>query len=146
VGNVGDEIAAGFFHALGFGEVAEHGDGASTGQGRGGHVEGAAGNDGRGAGGLDFVGGGGFLDGGQEIGIANGFDHGLLQASALRNQAIHGRLAHCTRPSSLTAMTASCMLLSRVSSWRWLETTAAKLCSTRRAVLSMAAATRPISS
>src|SRR3984885_11202156 len=55
-------------------------------------------------------------------------------------------LAHCTRPSALTAMTASCMLLSRVSSWRWLERTAAKLCSTRRAVLSMAPATRPISS
>src|ERR1035438_9635511 len=43
-------------------------------------------------------------------------------------------------------MTASCMLLSRVSSWRWLERTAAKLRSTCPAVLSMAAATRPISS
>ncbi len=32
-----------------------------------------------------------------------------------------GWLAHCTRPSALTAMTASCMLLRRVSSWRWLE-------------------------
>ncbi len=57
-----------------------------------------------------------------------------------------GWLAHCTRPSALTAMTASCMLLSRVSSWRWLERTAAKPCSTWRAVLSMAPATRPISS
>ena len=57
-----------------------------------------------------------------------------------------GWLAHWTRPSELTAMTASCMLLSRVSSWRWLERTAAKLRSTCPAVLSMAAATRPISS
>ena len=32
VGDVGDEIAAGFFDALGFGEVAEHGDGAAVGQ------------------------------------------------------------------------------------------------------------------
>ena len=30
VGNVGDEIAAGFFHALGFGEIAEHGDRAAV--------------------------------------------------------------------------------------------------------------------
>ena len=30
------------------------------------------------------------------------------------------RLAHCTRPSTSTAITASCMLLSRVSSSRWL--------------------------
>ena len=45
VGNVGDEVAAGFFHALGFGEVAEHGDGAAIGQRSGGDVEGAAGND-----------------------------------------------------------------------------------------------------
>ncbi len=43
-----------------------------------------------------------------------------------------GWLAHCTRPSALTAITASCMLLSRVSSWRWLKRTASKLSSTRR--------------
>ena len=55
VGNVGDKIAARFFHALGFGEIAEHGDGAAIGQGSGGHIEGAAGNNGGGAGGLDFA-------------------------------------------------------------------------------------------
>ena len=90
VGNVGDEVAASFFDALGFGEVAEHGDGASVGQRGGGDVEGAAGDDGSGAGGFDFAGGGGFLDGGEEVGIADGFDDGLMQASALRNEAIHG--------------------------------------------------------
>ena len=46
-----------------------------------------------------------------------------------------GWFAQCTRPSALTAMTASCMLFSRVSSWRWLERTAAKLCSICPAVL-----------
>ena len=55
-------------------------------------------------------------------------------------------LAHCTRSSALTAMTASCMLLSRVSSWRWLVCNAAKLSSRWRAVLSSEAATCPISS
>src|ERR1019366_2456211 len=40
VGDVGDEIAAGFFHALGFGEIAEHGDSTAIGEGRGGDVDG----------------------------------------------------------------------------------------------------------
>jgi len=35
VGNVGDEIAAGFFDALGFGKIAKHGDSATIGQRRG---------------------------------------------------------------------------------------------------------------
>ena len=56
------------------------------------------------------------------------------------------RLAHCTRPSAPTAITASCMLLRSVSSSCWLVCTRAKLSSTRRAVLSSAAATWPISS
>ena len=56
VGDVGDEIAAGFFDALGFGQVAEDGDGAAIGQGRGGDVEGAAGDDRGGAGGLHLFG------------------------------------------------------------------------------------------
>ena len=43
-------------------------------------------------------------------------------------------------------MTASCMELSRVSSWRWLVCTARKLSSNLRAVLSSAVATLPISS
>ena len=57
-----------------------------------------------------------------------------------------GWFAQRTNPSGLTAITASCMLLSSVSSCRWLERTAAKLTSTCSAVLSIAAATRPISS
>ena len=36
-----------------------------------------------------FGGGGGF-DGGEEIGIANGFDDGRVEARVLRNEAIHG--------------------------------------------------------
>src|ERR1700733_16092121 len=92
VGNVGDEVAASFLHPLGLGEIAEHGDGASTGQGRGGHVEGAAGNNGSGAGGLDFVSAGSLLDAGEETRMGNGFDDGLLQASTLRNQAVHGAI------------------------------------------------------
>ena len=32
------------------------------------------------------------LDAGEEIRIANGFDDGLLQASTLRNQAVHGAI------------------------------------------------------
>src|ERR1700728_2968392 len=43
VGNVGDEIAAGFLDPLGFSEIAEHGDGASAGERGGGYVGGAAG-------------------------------------------------------------------------------------------------------
>ena len=88
--DVGDEIAASFLDALGLGEIAEHGDGAAIGQGRGGDVEGAAGDDGGGAGGLHFFGGGGGFDGGEEIGIANGFDDGSVQARVLRDEAIHG--------------------------------------------------------
>ncbi len=88
--DVGDEIAASFFDALGFGEVAEHGDGAAIGQGRGGDVEGAAGNDGSGACGLHLLGGSGGFDGGEEIGIANGFDDGRVEARVLGNEAIHG--------------------------------------------------------
>ena len=55
VRDVGNEIAASFFDALGFGEIAEHGDGAAIGQGSGGDVEGAAGNDGGGASGLHLL-------------------------------------------------------------------------------------------
>ena len=40
--------------------------------------------------GLHFFGGGGGFDGGEEIGIANGFDDRSVQASALRDEAIHG--------------------------------------------------------
>src|SRR5580700_6487286 len=85
VGNVGDEIAAGFFDALGFGQIAEHGDGAAIGQGCGGNVVGAAGNDRRGAGGLDLLGGGGGFDGGEEIGIADGFLDRSVEAGVLRD-------------------------------------------------------------
>ncbi len=93
VGNVGDEVAAGFLDALGFGEVAKYGDSASVRQRRGGNVESAPGNYGRGAGSFDFAAGGGFLDGGEEVGVADGFDYRLLQASALRNQAVHGLIS-----------------------------------------------------
>ena len=86
VGDVGDEIAAGFFDALGLGEIAEHGDGAAIGQRRGGDIEGAAGNDGGGAGGFDFFGGGGGFDGGEEIGIADGLDDGRVEARVLRER------------------------------------------------------------
>ena len=90
MGNVGDEIAASFFDALGFGEIAEHGDGAAIGQRRGGDIEGAAGDDGGGAGGLHLFCSGGGFDGGKKIRIANGFDHGCVQARVLRNEAVHG--------------------------------------------------------
>ena len=90
MGNVGDEVAASFLDALGFGEVAEHGDRAAIGQRGGGDVEGASGNDRSGAGSLDFAGGGGFLDGGEEVRVADGFDYRLLQAGALGNQPVHG--------------------------------------------------------
>src|SRR5258708_3807756 len=83
VGNVGDEVAPGFFDALGFGEVAKHGDGASIGQRGGGYVEGAAVNDGGGAGRFDFAGGRRFFHGGEEIGVADSFDYGLVQAGAV---------------------------------------------------------------
>src|SRR4029077_6402709 len=76
VGDVCDKVATRFFDALGFGEIAEHGDGASIGEWGGGDVEGAAGNDGGGAGGANFFGFGGRFDGGEKIGVANGFDDG----------------------------------------------------------------------
>ena len=90
MGDVGDKVATRFFDALGFGEIAEDGDGASIGEGSGGYVEGAAGNDGSGAGGANFFGGGGRFDGGEKIGIANGFDDGSVETRVLRNEAIHG--------------------------------------------------------
>src|SRR6202050_1488181 len=89
VGNVGDEVAAGLFYALRFGQIAQHGNGAPSGQRCGSNIEGAAGNDRGGACGFDFTCDRSFLDGCEEIGIANGFDNGLVQARALRNQAIH---------------------------------------------------------
>ena len=90
VGNVGDEVAAGFFDALGFGEVAEHGDGTSSRKRGSGDIESAPRDDRSGAGGLDFVGGRGFLDGGEEVWVADGFLDRLLQAGALRNEVVHG--------------------------------------------------------
>ena len=39
---------------------------------------------------FDLLGGGGGFDGGEEIGIADGFDDGSVEASVLRNEAIHG--------------------------------------------------------
>ncbi len=56
------------------------------------------------------------------------------------------RLAHCTLPSAETAITASCMLLSKVSSCCWPVRIPRKLCSSWCAVESSAAATWPISS
>ena len=45
VGYVGDEITAGFFGALDFGDVVEDGDGSTVGSGGGADFEGAAGHD-----------------------------------------------------------------------------------------------------
>ena len=90
VGDVGNEIAAGFFDALGLGQIAQHSDGAAIGQRGGGDIEGAAGDDGSGAGGLDLFRGGGGFHGGEEIGIANGFDNRRVEARVLGNKAIHG--------------------------------------------------------
>ena len=90
VGNVGDEIATGFLDALGLGQVAEHGDSAAVGQRSGGDIEGATRDDGGGAGGLYLFCGGCSLDGGEEIGIADGFDDGCVEARVLRNKTIHG--------------------------------------------------------
>src|SRR5579871_5834067 len=89
MGDIGDEIAAGFLDALGLGEVAQDGNSAAIGQGRSGDVVGAAGNDRSGARRSDFFGGGGGLYRGEEIGIADGFDDRGVKAGAW-NQAIHG--------------------------------------------------------
>ena len=88
--NVGDKIAASFLDPLRLGEIAKHGDGASAGQRSSGHVESAAGNDGRSTRSLDLPGIGCGLDGGEEVGVANGFNHRSIQTSALRNEAVHG--------------------------------------------------------
>ena len=56
------------------------------------------------------------------------------------------RLAHCTRPSGPTAMTASCMELSKVSSWCWLVWTATKTFFELASGLVEGVATWPISS
>ncbi len=47
-------------------------------------------NDGGGASGFHLLGGGGGLDGGEEIGIANGLDDRGVEPSALRDETIHG--------------------------------------------------------
>ena len=90
VGNVGDKIAAGFFDALSLGEVAQHGDGAAVGQGSGRNVEGAAVDDRRSAGRLYLFRSGGGFNGGEEIGVTDGFDDRGIQAGALRDKAVHG--------------------------------------------------------
>ena len=121
VRDVGDEVAAGLFHALGFGEVAQHSHGAAAGHGRGGHIESAARQDGSGAGGAHASRFAGIADGTQEIGVADGLHHGERSGGVCCGTSLSMLwLAHCTRSSAPTAMTASCMLLSRVSSWRWL--------------------------
>ena len=90
VRDVGDEIAARFFDALSLGEITKHGDDAPVGQGGCGYVEGPAGNDGGGARGLDLFCGGRGLDGGEEVRIPNRLNHGRIEASSLRDKAVHG--------------------------------------------------------
>ena len=92
VGDVGDEVAASFFDALGFGKVAEDGDGSAAGQRGRGDVEGASGEDGDGAGGRDLFAVGGTADGGKELRIADRLNDGSIQASTLRNEAFHAAI------------------------------------------------------
>src|SRR5580658_5429025 len=89
VGNVGYEIATGFLHPLGFGQVTQDGNGASPRHGSGGYIEGATWNNGSGSCGEHLSGFAGSAYGAQEIRIAHGFNDGSIQPGALRNQAIH---------------------------------------------------------
>ena len=53
MGDIGDEIAAGFLDSLGFGEIAKHGNRTSSGHWRGRDIEGRPGRIEAGAGGAD---------------------------------------------------------------------------------------------
>ena len=122
VGNVGDKVATGLFHALGFGEIAKHGDRAAIGQWGGGDIEGAARQRWKWrAACLLFFSSVADLTVARKSGSRIVSTMGACRRVCCGTRRSMGWLAHCTRPSELTAMTASCMLLSRVSSWRWLE-------------------------
>ena len=90
MGHVGNKIAPSLLHPLRLGEIAQHGDRAATGQGRGSHIERAARDHRCGARRLHLFAKRRSFHRSQEIGIANRFDHRSVQARVLWNQAIHG--------------------------------------------------------
>src|SRR5580765_7023031 len=85
VRNVGDKIAAGFFHAFSLSEVAEDGDGAAAGHWRSGYVEGSAWENGRRPGGGYFAQLTGLMHRRQEIGVTDGLDQEGVAAGFLGN-------------------------------------------------------------
>src|SRR5579863_3649864 len=89
VGNVGNEIATGFLHPLGLGQVTQNGNGAAPGHGSGGYIESTARNNGSRSCREHLSGFAGSAYSTQEIGVAHGFNDGSIQPGALRNQAIH---------------------------------------------------------
>ena len=70
MGNVGDEITAALFHALGLSEIAEHGDGPASGHGRRSDIEDAPGSDGVRARGSHNLVARRFLNRGQKVRVA----------------------------------------------------------------------------
>ena len=90
--NIGDKIAARFLHALGFGEVAQHGNGAASGHGRGGNIDGAPRSDRAGTGGGDDIVVRGFLDGGEKIGIAHAINQRRVQPGRAKQKTVHAAI------------------------------------------------------
>ena len=146
VGDVGDEVAAGFLSALDFGDVMENGDGSAIGGGRGADFKGAAGDDGDGAADADAALAEGGVDAAEDLGVANADDQGLPAAGGPGAMRCMTEFDQLTWPLALTATTASCMESSRAASSRCLSSRAWKDCSRRLAVASRARATSPISS
>ena len=90
--DIGDKIAARFFHALGFGEIVQHDDGAASGHGGGSDVENTARCNGIGARRRNHVAVRGFLHCRQEIGIAHAIDERRIQPRRAQQKAVHAAI------------------------------------------------------
>ena len=147
VGDVGDEIAAGFFGALDFGDVMEDGDGSAIGRGRGADFKGAARDDGDGAAAADAALAEGDVNTTEDLrGRACSSTRELCRGGRPGAMRCMTELDQLTWPLAFTATTASCMESSRAASSRCFVLEGVEGLLSRPAVASSARETSPISS
>ena len=92
VRDVGDEIAPGFFHTLGLGEIAQHSHCSAPRHGSRGDVKGPAGDDGDRTGRGHGVFLGSSLNGGQKVGVANAVNDGRVQTVRRWEKTVHAAI------------------------------------------------------
>ena len=89
MGDVGDEVAAGFLRALDLGDIVEDGYGTAIGGGGGADLEGAAGDDGDGSACADATLAERGVHAAENFGIADADDEGLARTDGARGDALH---------------------------------------------------------